>query len=150
MKIIKDQQIIDNGWQYVAEDAAPAAGDITVSLPRWQQDKAQLLAHGGKLGVRLVPGDSVEALAEDLANIQLVELDFPELGDGRLFSLAWLLRGRYGYQGEIRATGHYLPEQCFYLSRVGVNAFVPDNPDDLDTMMACLKDFSVNYQPSIN
>jgi uncharacterized protein (DUF934 family) len=150
MQIIKDNQIIDNSWHYVNEADTPSAGDISVSLARWQTDKAQLLQHTGKLGVRLVPGDAVDTLAQDLNNIQLIELDFPDLADGRLFSLAWLLRSRYGYQGELRATGNYVAEQVFYLSRVGVNAFVPQKPDDLAAIQACLGDFSVNYQASIN
>lgn len=150
MQLIKDNQIIDNSWHYIAEESTPSTGDITVSLARWQADKAHLLQHTGKLGVRLVPGDAVDTLAHDLAHIQLIELDFPDLADGRLFSLAWLLRGRYGYQGELRATGNYVAEQVFYLSRVGVNAFVPQKPDGLAAIQTCLGDFSVNYQTSIN
>jgi uncharacterized protein (DUF934 family) len=115
MQIIKDNHIVGNSWHYVAEENTPNTGDITVSLARWEAEKAQLLNHTGKLGVRLVPGDAVDTLAQDLANIQLIELDFPDLADGRLFSLAWLLRGRYGYQGELRATGNYVAEQAFYL-----------------------------------
>ncbi|SJM93977.1 conserved hypothetical protein [Crenothrix polyspora] len=150
MKIIKDNHIVDNGWHYIAEHDPLSTGDITVSLARWESEKAQLLNHTGKLGVRLVPGDAVAALAQDLNSIQLIELDFPDLADGRLFSLAWLLRGRYGYQGEIRATGRYVAEQVYYLSRVGVNAFAPQKQEDLPAIQACLSDFSVSYQPSIN
>jgi len=150
MKIIKDKQLIDNGWSYIAENGAPSVGDITVPLARWVTDKSQLLNHTGKLGVRIGSADSVDVIASDLDKIQLIELDFPELADGRLVSLAWLLRSRYGYQGEIRATGHYLPEQVFYLSRVGVNAFVPRKEADLPAILSCLNDFSVTYQQSIN
>jgi uncharacterized protein (DUF934 family) len=151
MKIIKNNQIVDNGWQYVAgDDPLGAEGDITVSLARWENEKPQLLNHQGKLGIRLGPADPVETIAPDLDKIHLIELDFPVLADGRLFSLAWLLRSRYGYQGEIRATGRYLPDQAFYLSRVGVNAFDPQKQDDLPAILSCLNDFSVNYQPSIN
>jgi uncharacterized protein (DUF934 family) len=150
MRIIKDKQITDNSWHYAAEDEPLDTGDITVSLTRWKNTKTQLLDHTGKLGIRLTPGDSVDDLAADLSHIQLIELNFPELTDGRLFSLAWLLRSRYGYQGEIRATGRYLPDQVFYLSRVGVNAFEPLKQDDLPTLLACLNDFSTSYQQSIN
>lgn len=150
MQLIKDNKIIDNSWHHVAEDGMPDTGDITVSLARWEAEKAQLLSHTGKLGVRLVPGDALDALAADLENIQLIELDFPDLADGRLFSLAWMLRSRYGYQGELRATGSYVAEQVFYLSRVGVNAFVPQKQDDLPAILSCLNDFSAHYQASIN
>jgi uncharacterized protein (DUF934 family) len=85
-----------------------------------------------------------------LPKLVLIELYFPELADGRLFSNAWLLRNRYHYSGELRAVGHFLPDQVFYLSCVGVNSFYPENSEDLGATLACLHDFSVNYQPSVN
>jgi len=150
MQIIKDKQIIDDTWSYVADDAGLKAGNTSVSLARWKQEKQQLLAHDGKLGVRIGPADSVDDIAPDLKDIQLIELDFPDFADGRLFSHAWLLRGRYHYQGEIRATGHYMPDQVFYLARVGVNAFYPKKAEDLPVVLSHLHDFTVNYQNSIN
>jgi len=150
MQLIKDQQIIDNTWQYIADDDELRAGDISVSFARWQCDKQQLLAHEGKLGVRMSSTDSAHELAEDLEKLQLIELDFPDFADGRLFSQAWLLRGRYHYQGEIRAIGHYIPDQVFYLARVGVNAFSPKVCEELPDIMNKLNDFTVNYQRSIN
>jgi uncharacterized protein (DUF934 family) len=150
MQIIKDKQIIDNSWSYIADDAELKSGDICVSVARWKNNKQQLLNHEGKIGIRIRPEDSTEDLADGMKMIHLIELDFPALADGRLFSHAWLLRGRYHYQGEIRATGHYLPDQVFYLSRVGVNAFCPEKPEDLPVLLASLNDFSVTYQRSIN
>ena len=150
MQIIKDKQIIDDTWTYIADDAELKAGDISVSLVRWKQDKQQLLAQVGKHGVRIGPADSVGDIAPDLKDIQLIELDFPDFADGRLFSQAWLLRGRYNYQGEIRATGNYMPDQVFYLSRVGVNAFNPEKVEDVPVVLSHLNDFTVKYQNSIN
>jgi uncharacterized protein (DUF934 family) len=150
MQIIKDKHIMDDIWSYVADDAELKAGNISVSLSRWKQDKQQLRADDRKLGVRIGPDDSVDDIAPDLKDIQLIELDFPDFADGRLFSQAWLLRGRYNYQGEIRATGHFMPDQVFYLLRVGVNAFNPEKIDDLPAVLAHLNDFSVKYQNSIN
>ncbi len=150
MQLIKDKQIIDNTWSYVADDAGLAAGNISVSLTRWQQDKAKLLAHDGNIGVRLGPADSVDDIAANLNSLQLIELDFPDFADGRLFSHAWLLRERYDYHGEIRATGHYMNDQVFYLSRVGVNAFSPEKPEDLPIVLSHLNDFTVKYQNSVN
>lgn len=150
MQLIKDQQIIDNTWQYIADTDELKSGDISVSFARWQADRQQLLAHDGKLGIRMSSADSVDELADDLDTLKLIELDFPDFADGRLFSQAWLLRGRYHYQGEIRAIGHYIPDQVFYLARVGVNAFSPKMAEELPDIINKLKDFTVNYQSSIN
>ena len=150
MQLIKDQQIIDNTWQYIADTDELKSGDISVSFARWQADKQQLLAHDDKLGIRISSADSVDELVDDLDTLKLIELDFPDFADGRLFSQAWLLRGRYHYQGEIRAIGHYIPDQVFYLARVGVNAFSPKMSEELADIINKLKDFTVNYQSSIN
>jgi len=150
MQVIKDKQIVDNTWSYVADDVELKDGDISVSLARWKKDKQQLLKSNGKIGVRIGPADSVEDIASDLKDLQLIELDFPAFADGRIFSHAWLLRGRYNYQGEIRATGHFMRDQVFYLSRVGVNAFSLEKAEDLPVALATLNDFSVNYQKSIH
>jgi len=149
MQIIKDKQIVDDSWSFVADDAELKSGDISVSLARWKEDKQQLLKSNGKIGVRIGPADSVEDIAADLNDIPLIELDFPAFADGRIFSHAWLLRGRYNYQGELRATGHFMRDQVYYLSRVGVNAFSLEKTEDLPVALSSLNDFSVNYQKSI-
>ncbi|MEC4749708.1 DUF934 domain-containing protein [Methylomicrobium sp. Wu6] len=149
MQIIKDNAIIEDTYTTLADDANLTSGDISISLARWKRDRELLLAHPGKLGVRILAADTTADLASDLKHIHLIELDFADFADGRLFSHAWLLRGRYHYQGEIRATGHYLMDQVFYLSRVGVNAFKPAKAEQLPTILANLHDFSVKYQPSI-
>ena len=149
MQIIKDKQLIDNVWTFVADDIDVIEnGDITVSLARWKEHNQQLLNRAGKIGVRLVPGNQIEELAGNLKGVELIELDFPGFGDGRLFSIARLLRSRLGYQGEIRAVGKFLPDQVFYLSRVGVNAFQIDEPAQIPLALSCLRDFTVSYQIS--
>jgi uncharacterized protein (DUF934 family) len=150
MQIIKDKQLSNDAWEYKPDDVDLGNGDVTVSLARLQQQGKALFNRTGKLGVRIIPSDSVDGIVAYLPDLALVELYFPELADGRLFSHAWLLRNRYNYTGEIRATGHFLPDQVFYLSRVGVNSFYPENTADLASTLAGLKDFSVNYQPSVN
>ena len=149
MQIIKDQQIVDDSWSYVADNAGLKDGNISVSIDRWKKDRQHILKSDSKIGVRIGPADSIEDIAADLNDIPLIELDFPAFADGRLFSHAWLLRGRYNYQGEIRATGHFMPDQVFYLSRVGVNAFNLEKAEDLPVALSTLNDFSVNYQKSI-
>lgn len=150
MQIIKDQQLIDNTWRFIEDGAPLASGDITVSLQRWLSEKMQLLERSGKTGVRLVPGDQTDSLRADLDKIELIELDFPIFGDGRLFSVARLLRSRDAYRGEIRAVGQYLPDQVFYLSRVGINAFDLSSQNDADLVLAAMSQFSVRYQTSTN
>lgn len=146
MKIIKDHQIIENTWTFIDDDHELIEHDISVTLKRWKKDAARILSRQQKQGVRLYPSDAVSDLASDLEKIDLVELDFPVFKDGRGFSQARLLRDRFHFQGEIRATGNFMVDQIYYLSKVGVNAFEVKNDQLLDTALAALNDFSVSYQ----
>jgi uncharacterized protein (DUF934 family) len=146
MPILKDNHLIDSDWRFIADDSElPEQGDITVSLSRWQNQQPDLNAHNGKVGIRLTPSDAVQTLSDDLTGIHLIELDFPAFTDGRLFSHAQLLRSAHHYTGELRAVGQFMPDQLFYLSRVGVNAFQLDS-EQLPLAQQCLQDFSVRYQ----
>ncbi len=148
MKIIKQKQILEDAWMHISDSDKIPAGDITVTVSRWNSEKNQLKDHSGKVGVRLAPADQVESIADDLKDLSLIALDFPAFTDGRSFSQARLLRSRYDYQGEIRAIGGFMADQVFYLSRVGVDAFQLEDPDQLATALSTLNDFTVNYQES--
>lgn len=148
MPIIKDKQISDNSWSFIADDQSLTAGDITVSLARWNDEKQTLQNHTGKIGIRLSPSDTLETLS-NIADVALVELDFPAFTDGRLFSLARLLRDVHDYRGEIRAVGKFLADQVFYLQRVGVDSFELTHPHDIEVALSAFSDFSVQYQTSI-
>lgn len=143
MQIIKNNQLIENHWTYMEDDAPVTAGNICVSLARWNAEKGELSKHAGNLGVRLSSTDDITSLGSDLGLFALIELNFENFADGRSFTQAYLLRNRYGFQGEIRAVGSYLADQAFQLSRVGVNGF---NPENLVQTQANLNDFTVFYQ----
>jgi len=148
MKIIKDKQIIEDSWTHISDNENLPSGNITVSLDRWKKEKTTLTNHQGHIGIRLSSADKVEDIANDLATTQLIAIDFPAFTDGRGFSHARLLRDQYSYEGEIRAIGSYMPDQAFYLSRVGVNAFQLEKPEELVVALSTLDDFSVKYQTS--
>ena len=150
MQIIKDRQIIDDNWIYVADETPVPQGDITISLQRWRAQKQELSNHNGRLGLRLTSTDNLADISTELDNFKLIELDFAQFTDGRSFSMATLLRERYHYGGEIRATGNFLRDQIFYLSRVGFNAFNPSNSENLEAAIAALDDFTVKYQKAID
>ena len=91
-------------------------------------------------------GDELASIALDLPRLEPVVVEFPTLADGRAFSLARLLRERFGYAGEIRAHGDFIRDQVYFLARVGINAFEPVEGTDLEKLLPALDDFSVNYQ----
>eukprot|EP01034_Spumella_vulgaris_P034928 gene34927-43070_t len=50
-------------------------------------------------------------------------VDFPKFTDGRGYSIAYNLRTRLAYAGELRAIGDVLRDQLFSMQRVGFNAY---------------------------
>ena len=64
------------------------------------------------------------AAAGTLQGVERVELSFPKFTDGRAFSQAVLLRRRYGFTGDIRATGDVLIDQLVQMARSGFTSAV--------------------------
>ena len=59
-----------------------------------------------------------------LLGIERIELEFPKFTDGRAFSQAVLLRRRYRFTGDIRATGDVLIDQLVPMQRSGFSSAV--------------------------
>ena len=149
MQIIKDRQIVEDNWLHLEDDADIVAGNITVSLARWQAEHDSLSHHDGLLGLRLTGDDPLEEIVPDLAQFALIVLVFPAFTDGRCYSFARLLRDRYHYQGEIRAQGDILHDQLFYMTQCGINSFEMVNADTLTNVMVAFDDFSESYQTTV-
>ena len=64
----------------------------------------------------------VESVVADLAGYKSIALVFPKWVDGRAYSQARLLRSRFGFKGEIRATGEVLADMMPLLVRTGFDA----------------------------
>jgi uncharacterized protein (DUF934 family) len=148
MQVIRDGHLVADHWQHLDDDSPAGAGPCTVSCRRWLAERGALADHGSAIGIRLTGDDDIAAIAADLAGFALVVIEFPAMADGRGFSLARLLRDRYGYRGELRARGLFIRDQVFFLSRVGVNAFECGVGSDPEELLAALGEFSVKYQAS--
>jgi uncharacterized protein (DUF934 family) len=143
----EDFEVVEHdGWRSVGDDDALPAGDVIVSLARFTANRDALLARGGRVGVR-VPNDTKPERLEDVAGAALVALDLPTQRDGRAYSQARVLRQRFGYAGELRATGKVVRDQLAYLARVGFDAFVLARGSAHDAL-ASFDDLSVHYQAS--
>lgn len=136
-KIILEDQIIDDPWRHVHDgDTALPDQPFTVSLARWREQRGALHAHPGARGVRIGPGDTLSDLAGDLRRLTLICVTFAEATDGRAYSLARLLRTRFGYGGELRATGEVLRDQLDFMRRCGFNAFELRADQNLQSCLA--------------
>ncbi len=154
-KIIKDNQIIDDTWVVVGADeemlsTTDTQANIVVSFEFWETHKAVLKDRAGKVGVELLGEHEPEHIEDDIDALDLIAIHFPKFADGRGYSLARLLRERYNYSGELRATGDVLRDQLFYMKRCGFNAFALREDRDINEAVQSLQDFSVTYQADVH
>lgn len=154
--IIKNKAIVDDDWVVLrlVEDEQPentvvADGKIIVPLTVWlaQRDKLKSRAD---LGVWIASDERPELLKEDIGKFSVIAVDFPRFADGRGYSIAYNLRARLGYTGELRAIGDVLRDQLFYMQRVGFDAFAPRADRNIQDALKGLSDFSEVYQISID
>jgi phosphoadenosine phosphosulfate reductase len=145
----KDARIETSGWTIQTEAGAlPPDGDIIVPMSVWLQNVDALTARNGRIGVWLAPAEDPGALKDAFAGLSLIAIQFPKFTDGRGYSIAALLRRRYGWTGEIRAIGDVLRDQLFYMARAGFDSFALAEGRDIEAAMDGFKDFSVVYQDS--
>mgnify|MGYP001026647298 CR=1 FL=1 len=132
--------------------AIPRGGSALLPWDTWREYRDNWLSHAGEIGLLLGPGDDPATIAADLAlpQVKLVAVLFPSLTDGRGYSIARLLRERYGWQGELRAVGDVLRDQLFLLTRCGFDTFALRDDQDVDEALTAFSDFSEVYQAAFD
>lgn len=150
MALLEAGRVVPDGWVKVDdEQPLPDGQPALVSLARFQGEGAALAGRNAPLGVLLASDTKPEAIAALLDRVSLVAIQFPVFRDGRGFTIARTLRERYGYQGEIRAVGHTLPDQYVHLLRCGFTTVeTPDNKDPVRWTEA-LALYDIAYQPAV-
>jgi uncharacterized protein (DUF934 family) len=145
-KIVRRREVVADDWLYAGEPGSEAAGARVVQPLATILDalKAGKLPAGS--AVRLTPTDEPELLAPVVDKLALIVVDFPKYGDGRGFSQGRLLRQRYRYRGELRATGALKRDFLFFLARCGFDAFELMESEDLTESLAAFDSFTVAYQ----
>jgi len=152
MALIKDGHLVNDPFVFTADDdpALPDGRAVLVTVTRWHADRSKLIFHNGLVGIRLACDQSPDLIADDLKCLAVVTVEFKTFSDGRGFSAARALRERYGYTGEIRATGHTIRDQYLFLHRCGVNAIEVSNPDDLLEWEKAMAEISLFYQTTVD
>jgi len=151
MPLLKDGRVVADGLIEIdGEQPLPSAEAILVSLTRWKEDRAKLLARNIRLGVKLAGDDPAEAIAENLARIDLIAIEFLKFTDGRGYSTARILRERYGFKGEIRAVGNVLRDQLAFMARCGFDAVQLNSDASERDWRDALGEISGQYQPLVD
>jgi uncharacterized protein (DUF934 family) len=155
-EIIRNGAVVEDRWQVLRPTAeAPItleslpAGAVVVPLAFWLAH-AHALVSRGDAAPWIAGNEEPSALQPWLAQLGLIAVDFPKFTDGRGFSIAFLLRSRLGYKGELRAIGDVLADQLFFMRRVGFDAFAVRADKDIRKALQVLAPFSDVYQGSFD
>ena len=110
-----------------------------------------------------IPSDTLKTLAiandaelaelaeqNAFAGIERIELHFPKFTDGRAYSQAILLRRRYRFTGDIRATGDVLIDQLVHMHRSGFSSAVLAGGVDASAAERQFARFAAFYQGDVN
>jgi uncharacterized protein (DUF934 family) len=147
MKFIENAK---DTWQLVVGEDGPLphpdpAPNRLLTLEQWHAVRQQWPADL-RAGL-IVPNDTdIEELEADLPRLALIVLQFPKWVDGRAYSQARLLRGRYRFKGEVRATGEVLVDMLPLLARTGFDAVVLRGDQKRDSAERALRFFAGHYQ----
>jgi uncharacterized protein (DUF934 family) len=147
MKFIQSHK---DQWRTLAGEDGPAVyinptPHLLLDVAQWHAFRAQWPA-GMPAGVSLANHADVEDIAADLPRLALVALHFPKWVDGRAYSQAHLLRSRYRFAGEVRATGEVLVDMLPLLQRSGFNAVQMRADQSLEAAQRALTYFPAFYQ----
>lgn len=154
--IIKNKAVVSDDWTVLRlgdnetpESVTVPDGKIIMPLKVWQAQRAKL-QNRPELGVWLASNERPEELKGEMEKFAVIAVDFPKFADGRGYSIAYNLRARLGYAGELRAIGDVLRDQMFYMQRVGFDAFAPRPDKNIHDALKGLTDFSETYQTSLD
>ncbi len=121
MPLLEAGELRPDAWSLVEDEAPLPDGPAIVSLARLRAEAAALAGRNAPLGVALPPEAQPEEIAPFLDRLALVAVRLPKSKDGRAFTQIRALREHHGFTGEVRATGHVLPDQYAMLLRCGVS-----------------------------
>ncbi|MFZ5958174.1 DUF934 domain-containing protein [Pseudomonas knackmussii] len=152
----------EDSWELLREmpEELPE-GNLILPLETWLTCRSELareqlgVASGSRAssllqerkapGVWLAPDADVEVLREHLHELSLIAIDFPSFRDGRGYSLAYLLRQRLGWRGELRAVGDVLRDQLAHMRQCGFDSFAVREDKPVEDAIKGLAGLSVLY-----
>ncbi len=131
------------------------AGRVLVPLAAWKVHKDALASRVavGEIGICIDTHELVEDLVDNCVDINafpVIAVRFERFADGRGYSIANLLRTRYGFRGQLRAVGDVLRDQLFLMKRCGFDAFAVSAHQNIESALAGLRDFSEPYQGAVD
>jgi uncharacterized protein (DUF934 family) len=155
-QIIKGREVVADDWSVLRLEEGDApdtvevpAGKAIVPLKVWQAQRETLAARQ-QIGIWFASDELAQSVKDDLEKFAVVAVDFPKFSDGRGYSIAYNLRKRLAYTGELRAIGDVLRDQLFQMRRCGFDAYATRQDRNIHDALKGLTVFSETYQASVD
>ncbi|MBV1788665.1 DUF934 domain-containing protein [Marinobacterium sp. D7] len=140
----------EDPWCLVDDDQPlDSISSPIISFARWQSLREKGDLDQLSCGVLLGPDDDPETVAPGLDTLPLIALEFPSFRDGRAYTQANLLRTRYGYKGDLRATGDVLRDQLGLMRHCGFSSFAVREDKSVLEALKGLFGFDMIYARSV-
>ncbi|WP_111496072.1 DUF934 domain-containing protein [Marinobacter bohaiensis] len=153
-ELIRHDGIHNDEWTLVSkpeegQDLSLPDGPALLPAAVWKENMDRF-AGRNDIGIWFDSHEEPEVYADMIGDLPVIAVNFPKFTDGRGYSIARLLRERYGYEGELRAVGDVLLDQLFYMKRCGFNAYALREDKDSAHAEYCLNVFSNAYQAAVD
>lgn len=149
--VFHDGSLRQNQWVVIQRPEAnqpldiPANQRSLIPADLWLADYERF-AGQDNIGVWFDSHDEPEMLADHVTELPLIAVNFPKFSDGRGYSIARLLRERFGYKNELRAIGDVLLDQLQFMKRCGFDTYALRPDKDARKAANALNFFSQGYQ----
>lgn len=123
--LIKQQRVSDDPWRKIDDPALQPNSASPFSILPLQAfvNLSECPVEPRRIGAWFGADIEPTCLTQTILNLPLLCIDITDFNDGRIFSLAAMIKQQQGYQGELRACGNVLLEQLPYLSQCGIDSF---------------------------
>jgi uncharacterized protein (DUF934 family) len=155
-QIIKGREVVADDWSVLRLDEGETpetvelpAGKLIVPLKVWEARREELAARP-QIGLWFASDELAQTVKDELDKFAVIAVDFPKFSDGRGYSIAYNLRKRLGYTGELRAIGDVLRDQLFQMYRCGFDAYATRQDRSIQDALKGLSVFSETYQASVD
>jgi uncharacterized protein (DUF934 family) len=149
MPLVKNGKIATDSFVHIADDAdIPGEAAVLMTAARFMKDPEALAARQSPTGVIWPNNRDLDELVPYLDRLAVVALIFPTFRDGRAYSQARLLRERYKFRAELRATGQVLRDQFVFMLRAGFDSFEVVKQADAEAFASTARRYTVFYQPT--
>jgi uncharacterized protein (DUF934 family) len=143
-------QVVEDNWEVIRDSGASVEDTEYVVYPFGVLQAETNATNHTVRAVWISPDDDFEPLAARLLEMDLIAVDFPVFRDGRGYSIATLLRTRYGWTGELRAIGDVLRDQLNYMRRCGFDSFAVRADKDINDAIKSFAHYTVKYQGAVD